>query len=518
MRLERLGLGDYKNLRDVEVRFRGDATTILLGRNGTGKSNLIEALVEIFAALHRGRMPRFDVELSYRCNDRLVEIIARSGKGELLVDGLRIPRTQLKERRAELLPRHVFAYYSGPSDRLLRHFEESQRRFYDELLRQKAGSAGPPLRPLFYAQAVHSQFVLLANDESVSPAVAKIVRERLGIQAIESVLFVLKRPEWSKAGRAAAIAKTDAYWGASGEVRTLVDRIHRIAFAPAATTTRVRQQFNKPGRMQERRLLYLPDSERLGELVAEYQSQRDFFKALESLYISDMLEEVRIRVRRTDDVVMTFTELSEGEQQLLTVLGLIAFTSEDESLFLLDEPDTHINPWWASEYVGRTVEVLAQARNTHVLMATHDPIIVGEVEREDILLFELDESDEPGGRRVVVETPTESPKGLGVAGVLTGEFFQLETTLDVDTQEKLTERYELELRLGAGESTEKEHARLRELSDELAALGFATTLRDPLYSEYLRARADRVREGGDDRRLSRALAKETFDTAVDELQ
>jgi len=35
---------------------------------------------------------------------------------------------------------------------------------------------------------------------------------------------------------------------------------------------------------------------------------------------------------------------SEGEQQLLLVLGLLKFTAEEEALFLLDEPDTHLNP------------------------------------------------------------------------------------------------------------------------------------------------------------------------------
>jgi hypothetical protein len=34
--------------------------------------------------------------------------------------------------------------------------------------------------------------------------------------------------------------------------------------------------------------------------------------------------------------------LSEGEQQLLMVLGLMRFTKSHQSLVLLDEPDTHL--------------------------------------------------------------------------------------------------------------------------------------------------------------------------------
>ena len=31
---------------------------------------------------------------------------------------------------------------------------------------------------------------------------------------------------------------------------------------------------------------------------------------------------------------------------MLTVLGLMRITREDHCLFLLDEPDTHLNPIW----------------------------------------------------------------------------------------------------------------------------------------------------------------------------
>jgi hypothetical protein len=151
-------------------------------------------------------------------------------------------------------------------------------------------------------------------------------------------------------------------------------------------------------------------------------------------------------------------------------------------------------------------------------MATHDPIIVGEVEREDILLFELVDRDEGDGKRVRVHTPIEAPQGLGVEGVLMGEFFQLETTLDRETQEKLRERYRLELRQQAGEISEPERKRMGELGDELEQLGFTTRVRDPLFSEYLRARAELAADPAMDRRLSRALSRQAVDKAIEKLQ
>lgn len=55
---------------------------------------------------------------------------------------------------------------------------------------------------------------------------------------------------------------------------------------------------------------------------------------LESTLLSEIISEVSIRVKvSSSKVPLTFRELSEGEQQLLTVLGLLKFTGGKDSLF-----------------------------------------------------------------------------------------------------------------------------------------------------------------------------------------
>ena len=52
MRLDELTIGEFKNLRDLRVDFdEGSPYTVLVGENGAGKSNLIEALSLIFRNL-----------------------------------------------------------------------------------------------------------------------------------------------------------------------------------------------------------------------------------------------------------------------------------------------------------------------------------------------------------------------------------------------------------------------------------------------------------------------------------
>ena len=55
MRLLRVYIDGYRNLKNVTVDFDKDSlTTVVIGENGSGKSNLIEAIVEVFRAWSLG--------------------------------------------------------------------------------------------------------------------------------------------------------------------------------------------------------------------------------------------------------------------------------------------------------------------------------------------------------------------------------------------------------------------------------------------------------------------------------
>ncbi len=55
---------------------------------------------------------------------------------------------------------------------------------------------------------------------------------------------------------------------------------------------------------------------------------------------------------------MMLKELSDGEHQLLHSLGLCLLFRETNSLFLLDEPETHFNPDWRANFITRLRQCL----------------------------------------------------------------------------------------------------------------------------------------------------------------
>ena len=356
------------------------------------------------------------------------------------------------------------------------HFEKHQQLFYKDLL----DGVDKPLRPLFYARLVHSQFVLLAFFLEKDSKVQEFLREYLRIEELDSVLFVLRQPPWARNK-----IPTD-FWGAKGVVRPLLDELYKLSLAPLQLTHRVSVEFQTNKTLQHL-YLYLKDVKSLQSLAKKYGCQQELFKALESTYISKLISEVRIRVKaRNIKGALTFRELSEGEQQLLMVLGLLRFSREDESLFLLDEPDTHLNPTWSLRYLKTIAEVVGEQPNSHIVMATHDPLVIAGLTRTQVQIMKREEEKEG---HIYAEAPDQDPKGMGVAALLTSEIYGLKSQLDLETQDLIDKRTRL---LAKGNKrTKKDDTIMRNITRDLSKLGFMTSFKDPFYEGYAKAISSR---------------------------
>ena len=243
MQLLRFQVGYFRNLQRLELRFpthleseeggagRAIRSHALIGQNGTGKSNLIEALITIFRDVDLDRDAAFDYRLEYAIRGHTVCIEAETGRQKrpfVRVDGEARSQGYLLKNR-ELLPSHIFVYYSGRNERIEALFQEHQRRFNrrqevsaEEVLSRGAIRGGGAeealeanaarwrrlgddrLRRLFYCRGGHSQLVLLACLLSDDPVFRKVL-DNLHIESLESALFVLKEPhrlrEKRKGGR-----------------------------------------------------------------------------------------------------------------------------------------------------------------------------------------------------------------------------------------------------------------------------------------------------------------------------
>lgn len=508
MRLDKLTIGSgkdspnhqFKNLKNVTVDFDQDHwITVIIGWNGTGKSNVLEALAIIFRELIWRRPPRieFAFRLLYRIGEgagqRRIEIdhdpdrktpfyIYVTAKASGADPNVAPQRVRISLRNfvgdAKNLPRYVFSYYSGESARMYEIFAP-YLKWYDEQLR---AGRNPGLKRLFYALPIHSQFVLLAFLTRQTHEVVDFLRGHLGLdplEGLESVLFVLRQPPWR------STAGDPRFWKAKGVVSDFLGRLMDVAIAPVEVTRSVPVSLWNYKKL-EFKYLYVKDLDALRRLVGS-QTPGEFFRDLESTYVSQLIDQVRIRVKlKKNDGTVTFRELSEGEQQLLTVLGLMRFTAESESLFLLDEPDTHLNPRWSVDYLQYLKTFVGRSKSgeesSHVVMTTHNPLAVAELLREQVQILVRNKDD----LQVTAQAPDLHPRGMGYAGVITSELFGLESAVDSHTQALLEEKRRLSAKEAELDDAEREN--LRKINEQLLSYGYRFEMRDPVYTEYLKAR------------------------------
>lgn len=506
MRIDWLWLDNYKNLSDLTINFSQDhLITVLIGRNGTGKSNVLEALTIIFRDLLMAeRIPSFKYRIAYEIRDRWVFVDADPDRkspyraktiskddqpepypvGALFEDlkGELISRTKLVGEDSMYLPHFLFGYYSGESERMREVFRKYLKSYDDKLIK----NLDPGLKRMFFAEPVHSNFVLLSFIVNNKAQTDEFLQKQLGLEegGIESVLFVLKQPYWYNKNATGGDAR---FWNSKGIVRDFLAKLYDISLAPIRVK---RRELYDVRRSRELEYLYLfaKDIDALREL-AQGKSSAAFFRDLESTHVSGLIDEVRIRVKlKKNDGSVTFRELSEGEQQLLTVLGLLQFTSAEASLFLLDEPDTHLNPRWSVEYLQHIRDFLKDEndknQSSHVLLATHNPIAVAELRKEQVQILKRDDET----LSISAQEPDVDPIGMGYAGVITSEMFGLNAAVDTTTQKLLEIQRILSVK---SQLSEREKADLEDATSKLETLGFRYQMRDPVYTEYLKARAEK---------------------------
>lgn len=504
MRIDKLWLERFKNLRDLKIDFdETELSTVLIGENGTGKSNVIEALATIFRDLDFGDVTEFNYAIKYECKGHRVEIDKLPSESEptalneahysIRIDGEPISRAAFQRSKDEFLPNHVFGYYSGVSRRLEALFDKHQERYYREIIKpgveKKIDPRSPDLRRLFYCRPSYGQFALLSYFAFENVEARRFLLRTMGIAGLDSALFVLRKPRWRK-GVPSREARTEGdprFWFASGLVRHFLSRLWEYSLAPIRYTDTVQDDYRIKSQREQRVYQFIQNEDGLRRVASGLGDEKAFFAYLESLDISDLVREVRIWVRREGaDNDLPFHEISDGEKQLLIVLGLMKFTGHEESLFLLDEPDTHLNPLWKWNYLSLIEEIAGDNPRSHLIMTSHDPLTIAGLSSRQVQVMYRNEEG-----KTVAKTPNVDPRGLGFTSVLT-HIFGLPTTVDPATKALLDERNDL---FRKKDRSDDEERRLLALSSELSKLGFAVESREAEYALFLRALHDVEIEG-----------------------
>lgn len=384
MRLISLTISQYKNLRDFSLSFDGNSfIDVFVGKNGSGKSNLFEALTEIFRHLfeydkEKGN-PGFDYTIKYEIDGTKTEIAWNAGA--LTIDG---------KARATLgktpLPDNVLIYYSGHNTTvadLVQRYEDSFRKRIkganlDES--RRFIGIGPEYKALLLS-------VLLTQPEGVKAR--QFVCQKLGIQNIGADLqMVLQRPSFAtgalKALGTDSIENFDPrthYWGADGITRDFLDKL----------VTCVKGEFNHGN-------VFDADKDRYQIAVnIELFQQRfadvslsDIFRQFDNLKTLGMLADVSIPLTLTSGLNATVDHFSDGQFQSVYIYSIVELFKDRNCLILLDEPDAFLHPEWQFDFLRQVFDITdAAAKTSHVLMSSHSAVTLIPHDKKKIKFFDI---------------------------------------------------------------------------------------------------------------------------------
>jgi len=393
VKILRLWVNNYKNLRDCEIEFSQPfLLDAIIGKNGSGKSNLIEAILHILIGVYFKKSPPFEFSFQFEAQGRQVMLKSEARKLSVQVDG----ELESLDRFAQRLrggpgqvyyPEVTLVYYSGECQRVRRLLKRYERDF-QRLARKPETDRYRPL------------FVETSNEQSDVILLALFAHQQmtflnhLGLTDVVNVSLELRSPPAFDPR-----LHEPKLWNTEGAVRRIVAAIDETALSQESRRQNKVQAEDSTEEVaySETRTYRFRDglhgdhsirdlADRLG------RSGDNLYLALEHLRIRGIFRSVSFQLKgRIGDDLFEFDQLSEGEKQLVAVIGAFYLINQSDNLVLLDEPDTHLNPQWSWEYSAMLTEAFndQQRRRSTVLMATHNPVMISGLTREQVLLAHL---------------------------------------------------------------------------------------------------------------------------------
>ena len=548
MKLLRLQLNvDFRSLAaGFEVHFLREwdyescfkfAPSCLVGLNGSGKSNLLEALAAIFyhvEVMHLTYRPEgfikdkehpdgFDskngnpdaYELEYFYHDEELK-----PSGEVLtfdarpVAHIRLSKsvgarpvfhwlnrenfekdkplelTTLESRR--FLPSYVIGYSSGRNEVLSIPFHKMRFIHFDEYrhyLRLSLQYKKPEGRLIFLDDS-YTQIILLCHFLFPSAAVQQTFKKRVKLDGVRRFRFIIRRAERVKvpsSDPATELELTSLLSGSHDKDEILqarlIDKLIKCAtchhedyryvdegsydlyldyWMDKEMEKAFRYHFGEGGEegsqdlANARSALNLFHALQLLLTLNGYQASDEIKTELYesgSLYSSETLPTPAShdRIFRIKDfeiikegVTATLygKALSDGEHQFLHTIGLCLLFRHEPALFLLDEPETHLNPDWRAAYISElrnTIEADKKAKETmrEIILTSHSPFIISDCHRENVFVFKKDTSN-----NVTCDGPGFQTFGASANAITIKVFGQTETIGDyaMETVKDLRER------------------------------------------------------------------------------
>jgi len=440
---------------DVSLRGNvGDAGNFdpicLVGPNGAGKSQFLQVIAEAFQAVFHECVrneerakgnDELQFELEYLIHPANVAkpILVRVARQS---EGKRRPSLKIERREAlawmpcpvgdpatiELLPSRIIGYTSGGNETLSLPFMVSRTGYADAVTKQaldreseQSGKSIPDTRLMLVDYGTHLE-VLVANLVLGAAAERTALFQETNLKELHSYRCVIQlahsaAPKLSGHG---SVGRKRKGVQLTNELEQYIDQLKRCStchsydeksetyifdFLVTEATREASKHFWKTSlalysalhklsmlndlaipKVARERLLRDIKTRRFASRLPEPQDEDRVFR----------FEQLRFSPKKGSGVV-DYVSLSDGEHQLAQILGTMCMASSANTLFLLDEPESHFNPQWRVKFISRLMDLptangkRSGARSASAkqdcLLTTHAPFVPSDMSREKVLIF-----------------------------------------------------------------------------------------------------------------------------------
>ena len=396
MKLINLEIDGYKNLKKKSKFDFSNCSSYaaLIGLNGSGKSNVLEAISLIFSHYYHGTAIDFKYSLTYNLRIESEDGTNRQVKlsnAKMKVVGIGKPIT--KSKYHDYLPANVITSYSGEEMRLWDEvYLDSYADFFQDLKKQNK-----VIPHLLYLNKYSWEIALITLLCSDNAAIKNFLKNELNIGEDVTVKFDIDEDKYG-------LFETN-------EALSLVRRLVDLQKDSKENTAHI----------NEIRTLELNQVDNL-----------DFTKKIfYYLFITSMPQ--RSEKVKTQKVInsiniafndLNVSKLSEGEKKLILVNCITKILADSSTLILLDEPDSHV-------HIERKKELkkLISEGDQFTVLTTHSPSLLNSLDNQNVFILSSKAGDG------VAVYPVDRQKHL--AEISGGVFTLMNATLIASTEKDI---------------------------------------------------------------------------------
>lgn len=347
MKLVKLEISQFKNLNNFILDFTGrNGMTVLIGNNGCGKSNVIEAISAIFRSLYLisdiSKRVNFNFILEYSINvaeiNHEIKIVFTQNDAFTLASS--VDGNIVQANIQEYLPSQLVALYSGEEQRLWKSYYESFYLNYNTAIIGNTKNIESSQQMLYINKYYWdiALLIMIATDINLKNVIGDITLQKIDMTFnLENINgFSEKNPN------------------------------ETLSFIKGLSN----------------------DQESISVNLEEFKDLADFDTAIRMFKFLSVSYLPKIESNKLiTNINLTFSDgtktnsFSEGEKKKILLLLIMDVLSDDKSLVLLDEPDSHIHIAHKKQ-----IKEMIEKSSRESIITTHSPTLMNVFEEHLVFL------------------------------------------------------------------------------------------------------------------------------------